>query len=107
MRACKSMYLCTALALIGLAAVFCLPTPYPGHAEKAAEKQSDAAEMICPKCKGPMEQGVVLDYWENTFNQTKWAAGNPKRHILGWMPKTKNVVTYRCTNCGFLEAYAK
>jgi predicted nucleic-acid-binding Zn-ribbon protein len=104
----KRQKLLTAVVLTGLALAWALPYSINAiHAQSTDANQSDTAALTCPKCKGAMEAGVILDYWDNTFNQTKWTPGNPKMHVFSKMPTTKNVTTYRCTNCGYLEAYAR
>ena len=64
----------------------------------------------CPKCKGPMEQGFVLDNSDRGLLVSHWAKGPPQKSF--WM-RTKNpdnqvpIGMYRCTSCGYLEAYAR
>ncbi|KKS41887.1 MAG: hypothetical protein UV61_C0001G0113 [Candidatus Gottesmanbacteria bacterium GW2011_GWB1_43_11] len=54
--------------------------------------------MKCPKCKGEMEEGVLVGYADG---------------ILSWVNKVvlakerKQTHTYNCKNCGYLESYAK
>jgi len=97
----------TALALIGLTAVGFRLSTNPSHAQAEDAKQSEAALSSCPKCKGPMEAGIVRDYWNvNSFEQTAWSPGHPKQHIFSQGKRIK-ITVYRCTNCGYLESYAK
>jgi predicted nucleic-acid-binding Zn-ribbon protein len=64
----------------------------------------------CPKCKGTMEQGFILDHTYGARLISYWAAGSPEKSI--WtgtkLPKQKliPVGTFRCANCGYLESYA-
>jgi curli biogenesis system outer membrane secretion channel CsgG len=81
------------------------------HAQAESTKQSKSTSLGCPKCKGSMEQGLVLDYnnqHDPGFSQSEWASDLPKRDFLGKKDRpTKKIVTYRCTSCGYLESYAK
>jgi len=96
----------TIFAVAGLAAACALPfSIYPTRAQDAA--QSDPASSSCPKCKGAMEQGVIIDYWAEQYRDSTWAPGNPKWRVFAKMPKEKKITAYRCTNCGYLESYAK
>jgi len=66
----------------------------------------------CPKCGGAMEEGYVARPWA-TY------AGQPERWVRGRAPveadfrlsgksaKARTVVSWRCSDCGFLESYAK
>jgi len=79
----------------------------PSHAQTDDGKQSEAAVSSCPKCKGAMEPGIVRDYWNvNSFEQTAWSPGHQKQHIFSQGTRIK-ITVYRCTNCGYLESYAK
>lgn len=70
--------------------------------------------LVCPKCAGAMEEGFTVDRGNAVF-VANWQPGRPEpEHFLGmnmgspvakrnqWRP----IVTYRCTQCGFLESYA-
>lgn len=65
----------------------------------------------CPKCPGPMEQGFIIDNSYGELLVSHWAPGVPRKSF--WtgtkLPKEKLVPigTYRCSSCGYLEAYAK
>lgn len=66
--------------------------------------------MECPKCKGKMEPGYVLDEGHGTSLVAQWVEGPPSRSAWTGM-KTKGrrklpITTYRCTRCGFLESFA-
>ena len=66
----------------------------------------------CPKCKGEMEQGFVLDLGGGGQLISHWAKGAPRKSF--WLV-TKRVPfqdqvpfgTFRCSSCGYLEAYAR
>jgi predicted nucleic-acid-binding Zn-ribbon protein len=97
----------TVLALAGLTLACGLPYSINASRAQSTDQKEPESALTCPKCKGTMEAGIILDYWDNTFNQTQWTPGNPRQHLFKKMPTTKNVFTYRCTNCGYLESYAK
>lgn len=63
-------------------------------------------KMKCPKCKAEMEKGVIADRDTNfgVKNTPDWGT----RISFGGfgLMHPKQVVTYRCTKCGFLESYA-
>lgn len=61
----------------------------------------------CPKCGGEMEEGMLPDRAESFVwkEHLRWAKG---LNIAGLHAKeAKNVVSYRCKKCGYLENYAK
>ena len=65
----------------------------------------------CPKCRGQMEPGFLLD--KSHFDRplpTEWLEGQPEVSIWTGL-KTKGrdrfpVRTNRCTTCGYLESFA-
>ena len=64
------------------------------------------------KCRGGMEQGYVLDRGDYDARRVaRWIEGAPERSFwMGLSLKNRRqleTATYRCTNCGYLEAYAK
>jgi hypothetical protein len=65
----------------------------------------------CPKCAGQMEQGFVLDYSYGARLVSHWAAGAPSKSF--WfatkLPEEELIPigTYRCSTCGYLEAFAR
>ena len=83
------------------------------------------APTICPKCSGRMEEGLNFDkdilqlsedyvieekelmreYWQKTEDATGKFLGREyagKRRVGSRLA----VVTFRCADCGYLEAYA-
>ena len=64
----------------------------------------------CPKCHVGMKEGFELDEAYGYRTATYWVEGRPERSIWTGVKirhKTKlEVVTYRCTACGYLESYA-
>ena len=68
------------------------------------------ASLKCPKCSGVMEQGFVLDYTRDGFLVSEWARGAPvKSFWLGIKRPDERlpIGTFRCSSCGYLEAYAR
>ncbi len=68
----------------------------------------------CPKCKGGMVQGFIIDWQGSKFSRVStWVEGAPGKP--GWFgtcvpaPEEKciPVGTFRCLVCGFLESYAR
>lgn len=63
----------------------------------------------CPKCRGEMVQGYVLDFTPVGGRVRMWHSGPPKK--AGWSgikDSTSQIPigTFRCQSCGFLESYA-
>lgn len=70
-----------------------------------------ALNLKCSKCSGEMQEGVVVDLNYAGILRSMWVeehaeksagavtAANSKRKI--------KTMTYRCSNCGFLDSYAK
>jgi hypothetical protein len=65
--------------------------------------------MDCPKCDEEMEQGFVLNR-VHEVTAPHWYSGMFKRTFWGGVDlknrKRFYVQTWRCTECGYLEAYA-
>lgn len=60
----------------------------------------------CPKCRAGMDEGFMLDH---THGYAPTFVLGPMRSAW-WGVKLKgqakfNVITYRCSRCGFLESY--
>ena len=60
----------------------------------------------CPKCGGDMEAGVLAD---NTYGGQLAQRWSKEIKFWSWTrPKGQlKITSYRCTNCGFLENFAK
>jgi predicted RNA-binding Zn-ribbon protein involved in translation (DUF1610 family) len=81
---------------------------YANHGDKEVAQEVAATSLYCPKCSGPMQSGVTLDYWDsNSASQSLWSTALQKNFPFARQPKTKKIYTYRCTQCGYLESYAK
>ena len=65
----------------------------------------------CPKCQKKMEDGFIKDEGYGTVHASKWVEGPPEKSFWSGTKtsgrKQVQVVTYRCTSCGYLESYAK
>jgi hypothetical protein len=68
----------------------------------------------CPKCSKFMNRGHIPDYahGDSVVLQTVWAPGDPQPRR--WQAGIKAdrdaqipVIAYRCTECGFVEFYAR
>jgi len=81
-------------------------------------------ELVCPKCKGQMQEGFIFGYpqyglWlfghPALMVVSAWVEGAPERSFwrsfgTGIRLKGKKKIpprTYRCSSCGYLESYAK
>jgi Domain of unknown function (DUF6487) len=93
--------------VLGFAGPFSLPA---SQAQSDAAKQSTATSSSCPKCKGSMESGVLLDYINSAVSRPdRWSPGDvPKLDFFGKEDRvTRKIEAYRCSGCGYLELYAK
>ena len=64
----------------------------------------------CPKCGGRMEEGFVLDQSHSARLVSRWVEGKP---VVSFFMGAKingraqrDIVSFRCIACGFLESYA-
>jgi zinc-ribbon domain len=82
-----------------------------GAVTGATQRLDPAAGQRCGKCGGLMERGFIPDEYRNRNEITVWVRGAPVRHPstgildLGGVQMWQ-VVTLRCTTCGYLESYA-
>jgi hypothetical protein len=67
-------------------------------------------DLTCVKCKGQMQEGFVVDRWPTAMIAT-WVAGPPEiSRLWGVNLRGKQKIplrTFRCTDCGYTESYAK
>jgi predicted RNA-binding Zn-ribbon protein involved in translation (DUF1610 family) len=64
----------------------------------------------CPKCNDKMELGFIVSRppMGLAYMMPKWVAGEPIERWRGIkMEAPLRVTTYRCSNCGYLESYAR
>jgi hypothetical protein len=69
-------------------------------------------ESRCPKCGYPMERGFIPDEYRDRNEITVWVQGQPERSsengtVVLAGTRMWQVVTYRCTGCGYLESFAR
>jgi Double zinc ribbon len=82
-----------------------------GAATGATQRLDTAASQKCGKCGGLMERGFIPDEFRDRNEVTVWVRGVPARSSstgaldLGGVQMWQ-VVTLRCTICGYLESYA-
>lgn len=81
----------------------------PYESKVADDRLEPAPGMVCPKCKGGMIRGTILDQAPGDARLPQWAP--IKRVIKTWFgvrvtADALPVETYRCSRCGFLESYA-
>ena len=62
--------------------------------------------MTCPKCNAEMEEGFLA-----APRVAEWIEGPAEKSLLFSVKvrerERRNVRTFRCSKCGFLESYAK
>jgi uncharacterized protein DUF6487 len=65
----------------------------------------------CPRCSGEMETGFLLGRGRNLYRPAEWFAGQPEINLMGGIKlrgkRRFRVQSWRCTQCGFLEQYAR
>ena len=65
----------------------------------------------CPKCRGQMIQGFIVDYTYGGRFVAQWAEGQPLKSLWLGTKLTEEelmpVGAYRCMGCGFLEFFAR
>ncbi|MBL8531965.1 MAG: hypothetical protein JNK94_09545 [Hyphomonadaceae bacterium] len=69
------------------------------------------AASSCAKCGKRMERGWVLDHTYGSRGVSTWISGAPEKSVwvgvrLGGRT-AREIATYRCTGCGYLENYAE
>lgn len=68
-------------------------------------------ELICPKCSHKMVRGFIPEF-SHRSSVSFWVEGEPVHSFWAVgvkIPEDKiiDIVTYRCSECGFLESHAK
>ena len=69
--------------------------------------------LACPKCQGEMEVGFLTDYnhGQRVVKPEHWMPGEPKMSAWfgTWVDRKqlRQVKTYCCSKCGYLESYAE
>lgn len=76
------------------------------------DSMSERWHATCLRCGGTMEEGYLNGY-TSTATSTRWISGafGPSRWTglpADWRHRRKLAVqTYRCTDCGYLDFYAR
>jgi len=70
-----------------------------------------ALMLNCSKCNSHMQQGVVVDMSYAGILRSMWVEDQAENSVIAGIPdhhkRKVNTITYRCSNCGFLDSYAK
>lgn len=67
-----------------------------------------ANSIKCPKCGGEMEEGLITDKGHLDADMTSQIWGTKIKGLFKTnVENSKNVIVYRCKNCGYLESYTK
>jgi Domain of unknown function (DUF6487) len=65
----------------------------------------------CPKCRGQMVQGFVLDRSQGQQLVSEWVPGAPRTSFWRGVKLPDETMlpigAFRCAHCGFLEFYAR
>lgn len=65
----------------------------------------------CPKCKGKMDEGFIVDEGHGHKYASNWVEGPPEKSFWQGIKtrgkKKVQVKAFRCKVCGYLESYAK
>jgi rubredoxin len=68
-------------------------------------------KRVCPECRGKMTEGFLPEYTKHRVMRSLWIEGKLERsfwtgiHLKG--KDIRAVITWRCTQCGLLRAYAE
>jgi predicted nucleic-acid-binding Zn-ribbon protein len=69
-----------------------------------------ASDFKCSKCRGEMQEGLVVDLNYAGILQSMWVEDQAGKSVgpvaTGGKRKVKTI-TYRCSSCGYLDSYAK
>ena len=64
----------------------------------------------CSKCGGEMQAGVVVDLNYAGILPSMWVDGAGEQSVspsTGDVKRKVKTITYRCSNCGYLDSYAR
>ena len=68
------------------------------------------ADPTCPKCRGEMEDGFLVDHTYGTAAASEWVEGPVEASFWTGVKlrgrERRRVSTWRCLRCGYLESYA-
>ncbi len=68
---------------------------------------SEREKMKCPKCNGELEAGFIPGIGTLVGGISVWVNKSAYSKVLPFIRPKKRILTYRCTQCGFLESYAE
>ncbi len=65
----------------------------------------------CLRCQGSMKPGYIIDHTQHASSVVQtWLRGEPEKSFWTGLKTKKRshrqVRTFRCTRCGYLESYA-
>lgn len=68
-------------------------------------------DFKCSKCSGQMLEGLVVDFNYSGVLRSMWVEDQAEKSVgtgttMDGKKKVKTI-TYRCSNCGYLDSYAK
>jgi hypothetical protein len=70
-----------------------------------------ALALNCSKCSGQMEEGLVVDLNYKGAIPSMWVEDQTAQGgaavVVDTHKRKVKTITYRCSNCGFLDSYAK
>ncbi|TMM47348.1 hypothetical protein [Qipengyuania marisflavi] len=70
-----------------------------------------ATPSRCLKCDGRMVEGHTIDMGYGSVTPARWQEGAPQKTWFGSIKTKKanlrDIASFRCERCGFLENYVK
>lgn len=82
-----------------------------GKSVQSPTGHENMANLECPKCRGAMEPGFLVDHTYSTVTAAEWAEGPVERSFWTGVKlrgrERRSIETHRCTRCGYLEMYAR
>jgi hypothetical protein len=69
-----------------------------------------ALKLNCSKCHSDMQQGLVVDLSYAGILRSMWVEDQAEDGVVAGIAdnhkRKVKTITYRCSNCGFLDSYA-
>jgi hypothetical protein len=104
----KPRYLAMLAIIVGLTLSFGIVSKSNQGQAQSVDGVFDSTALVCSKCKGAMETGVMQDYYQPDSAQPEvWASFAQGKLPFARRPKEIKIRANRCTNCGYVELYAK